>query len=85
MDTYSKVVSIIGEQLGIPASSISRESDILILYQRQLFFILERIHCLVTDKRNKRNKELRSYNVRFGIFVRHIHDTGVVEFAVRFE
>lgn len=29
MDTYSKVVSIIGEQLGIPASSISRESDIV--------------------------------------------------------
>ena len=29
MDTYSKVVSIIGEQLGISASSISRESDIV--------------------------------------------------------
>ena len=29
MDTYSKVVSIIGEQLGIPASSINRESDIV--------------------------------------------------------
>lgn len=29
MDTYSKVVSIIGEQLGIPVSSINRESDIV--------------------------------------------------------
>lgn len=29
MDTYSKVVSIIGEQLGIPVTSISRESDIV--------------------------------------------------------
>ena len=29
MDTYCKVVSIIGEQLGIPATSINRDSDII--------------------------------------------------------
>ncbi len=29
MDTYSKVVSIIGEQLGIPVTNITRESDVV--------------------------------------------------------